>query len=161
MAGYFNNEKETQDVLSKHPDGQIWVHSGDLGYMDEDGFIFIKGRIKRMITLSTGHKVFPTQIEDVMGKNPHVYSCAAVGVKDRVNAQGQCPLAVVQLIEGADKEQVRKELFESFNKDLDAPSIPFDIWFIDEMPRTGMDKIAYGQLSDDYEAMIDKQAATV
>ena len=157
MAGYFHNEKESKEVMVEHPDGQVWIHSGDLGYMDEDGFIFIKGRIKRMITLSTGHKVFPTQIEDVMGKNPHVYSCAAVGVKDRVHAQGMNPLAVVQLAEGADSEQVKKELFESFNKDLDAPSIPFDIWFVDKMPRTSMDKIAYGQLSDDYEAMIDEQ----
>ncbi|MBQ7654169.1 MAG: acyl--CoA ligase [Clostridia bacterium] len=161
MAGYFNNEKETEEIMIKHPDGEIWVHSGDLGYMDEDGYIFIKGRIKRMIILFNGHKVFPTQIEDVMGKHECVYSCAAVGVKDRRNAQGQRPLAVVQLCDGADKDAVRKELFDSFNTALDSSSVPFDIWFIDKMPRTGMDKIAYGQLADDYEEMIDKQAATV
>lgn len=161
MAGYFNNEKETEEIMIKHPDGQVWVHSGDLGYMDEDGFIFIKGRIKRMITLFNGHKVFPTQIEDVMGKHESVYSCAAVGVRDRRNAQGQRPLAVVQLCDGADKEKVRQELIESFKTDLDSSSVPFEIWFIDKMPRTGMDKIAYGQLTDDYEAMIDQQTATV
>ena len=157
MAGYFNNPQETEEIMLKHPDGEIWVHSGDLGYMDEDGYIFITGRIKRMITLFNGHKVFPTQIEHVMGKHESVYSCAAVGVKDRRNAQGQRPLAVVQLCDGADKEKVRKELMDSFNNDLDFSSIPFDIWFTDKMPRTGMDKIAYGQLVDDYEAMIDQQ----
>ena len=161
MAGYFHNEKETEETMIKHPDGNMWVHSGDLGYMDEDGFIFIKGRIKRMITLFNGHKVFPTQIEDVIGKHRSVYSCAVVGVKDTTHAQGSRPLAVVQLQKDANESEVRKELTDSFITDLEESSRPFDIWFIDKMPRTGMDKIAYGQLVEDYEEMIDKNAVTV
>lgn len=60
MLGYLNNKEETDKVIRRHSDGTLWVHSGDIGHMDSDGFIYIKGRIKRMITLFNGHKIFPT-----------------------------------------------------------------------------------------------------
>lgn len=158
MAGYFNNPEETEKVMIKHPDGTVWIHSGDLGRMDKDGFVFIQGRIKRMITLFNGHKVFPTQVENVIGQNNDVQSCAVVGVKDRTHAQGEMPLAVVQLREGSDEGTVRSDLNASFMKDLDFSSRPFDIAFVKEMPHTGMEKINYNKLVEDYENMADANA---
>ena len=160
MAGYFKNQEETDNVMKVHPDGKVWVHSGDLGYIDEDGFVFIKGRIKRMITKFDGHKVFPPQIENVLGKNENVFSCAVVGVKDRQHTQGQAVLAVVQLKKGSDKEAVRQELIETLHRDVEERGVPFDVWVIDKMPRTGMDKIAYGTLSENYDKMMDEKEAT-
>lgn len=158
MAGYFNNPEETEKVMIKHPDGTVWIHSGDLGRMDKDGFVFIQGRIKRMITLFNGHKVFPTQVENVIGQNNDVQSCAVVGVKDRTHAQGEMPLAVVQLREGSDEGTVRSDLNASFMKDLDFSSRPFDIEFVKEMPHTGMEKINYNKLVEDYENTADANA---
>lgn len=88
MLGYLNNPEETEKVMVTHPDGTVWVHSGDLGCMDEDGFIFIKGRIKRMITCFDGHKIFPVQIESVIGMVNDVQSCAVVGVADTMPCEG-------------------------------------------------------------------------
>lgn len=66
MLKYTGDEEETEKVLVKHSDGQVWVHSSDIGYMDEDGFIFMKGRMKRMIVRPDGHNVWPSQIEAVI-----------------------------------------------------------------------------------------------
>ena len=68
MMGYLNNESETNDALQIHDDGHVWLHSGDLGYMDEDGFIFCKGRLKRMI-ITSGYNVYPSHIEEVIEKS--------------------------------------------------------------------------------------------
>ncbi len=152
MLGYLNNEAETNNVLCTHPDGKVWVHSGDVGYMDPDGFVYIKGRIKRMITRFDGHKVFPSYLESVIGKHPLVCSCAVVGVKDTMHAQGQSILAIIDAaIEDALKlEALKNELYQMCRIELEARSIPNDICFVNEMPHTGMGKIDYKKLADDY-----------
>lgn len=69
MKGYYNNSEETDKVLKVHKDGKVWMHSGDIGHMDEDGFLFIDGRIKRMIINHHGFKNFPPEIEKVLSKH--------------------------------------------------------------------------------------------
>ena len=154
MLGYLNNPEESKKVMIRHPDGLIWVHSGDLGSMDEDGFLFIKGRIKRMIIKFDGHKVFPVYIEGVIGSHPDVLSCAVVGVKDREHAQGQAVHAVVQLNSRTEAE-VRPELEAIMKKEIEARGIPSSIDFVDEMPHTGMGKIDYLKLAKDFDARMD------
>ena len=154
MLGYLNNPEESEKVMIRHPDGQVWVHSGDLGSMDEDGFLFIKGRIKRMIIKFDGHKVFPVYIEGVIGSHPDVLSCAVVGVKDREHAQGQAVHAVVQLKSRTETE-VRPELEAIMKKEIEARGIPSSIDFVDEMPHTGMGKIDYLKLAKDFDARMD------
>ena len=63
MKGYWNRPEETSYVMREHEDGTKWIHSGDLGYIDDEGFVFVIGRLKRMITRFDGHKVFPITIE--------------------------------------------------------------------------------------------------
>ena len=154
MLGYLNNPKESEKIMIKHPDGQVWIHSGDLGSMDEDGFLYIKGRIKRMIIKFDGHKVFPAYIEGVIGKHPDVMSCAVVGVKDRDHAQGQAVHAVVQLKSRTEAE-VRPELDKLMVDEIEARGIPASIDFVTEMPHTGMGKIDYLKLAKDFDARMD------
>ena len=154
MLGYLNNPKESEKIMIRHPDGQVWIHSGDLGSMDEDGFLYIKGRIKRMIIKFDGHKVFPAYIEGVIGKHPDVMSCAVVGVKDRDHAQGQAVHAVVQLKSRTESE-VRPELDKLMVDEIEARGIPASIDFVTEMPHTGMGKIDYLKLAKDFDARMD------
>ena len=158
MIGYLNNQEETDNVMRLHPDGKVWIHSGDVGYMDEDGFLYIKGRIKRMITMYDGHKVFPVQLEGIFGKHPDVEACAVVGAKDPTHVQGEVPILYVKLNPGADRETAEKEIKAIYN-DIELRSLPYDLVFIDEMPREGMGKIAYQQLSDLYNEKQDQAKA--
>ena len=80
MLGYYNDEKETNDILRIHSDGNIWLHSGDIGVMDSDGFITYKQRLKRMI-VSSGYNVYPSQIEEVLDKHPAVLASSVIGVQ--------------------------------------------------------------------------------
>ena len=154
MLGYLNNPEESEKVMIRHPDGQVWIHSGDLGSMDRDGFLYIKGRIKSMIIKFDGHKVFPVYIEGVIGSHPDVMSCAVVGVKDREHAQGQAVHAVVQLKSRTEAE-VRPELEAMMKKEIEARGIPSSIDFVNDMPHTGMGKIDYRKLAKDFDARLD------
>ena len=151
MMGYLNNPEETANVLRVHPDGQVWIHSGDVGVMDEDGYIYIKGRIKRMITMFDGHKVFPTQLENTIGKHQGVISCAVVGVQDPSKNQGQMPVGIIKIKDGLDAEQVIQEVTETIQKEVEVRSWLSDLITVEDMPHTGMGKIDYKKLAEDYE----------
>ena len=151
MMGYLNNPEETANVLRVHPDGQVWIHSGDVGVMDEDGYIYIKGRIKRMITMFDGHKVFPTQLENTIGKHQGVISCAVVGVQDPSKNQGQMPVGMIKIKDGLGAEQVIQEVTETIQKEVEVRSWLSDLITVEDMPHTGMGKIDYKKLAEDYE----------
>lgn len=95
MLGYFKNEENTKNVLRKHSDGNIWVHTGDLGHIDKDGFLFVDGRIKEMITRYDGFKIYPSLIEKVIYSCDDVASCKVVGIDDIHHNQGQSPKAFI------------------------------------------------------------------
>ncbi len=149
MKGYFNNAKETELVMRKHPDGKYWIHSGDIGYMDNDGFLFVNGRTKRMITRFDGHKIFPVNIESLVSEHPYVRNCCAVGITDRIHGQGQVPLALVNLSD-CDKDAVCKEIFDICNAQLEERGKPVAIVSVDDIPLTGMGKNDYRTLERIY-----------
>lgn len=161
MKGYYNNPEETAHVMRLHDDGKVWVHSGDIGYIDEDGFIFIKGRVKRMITRFDGHKVFPVVIEGAINGFETVVNCVVVGVDDRDRTQGQYPMAIVQLAEGVIDAQVEcRRIFRICNEMLEERGRPVGIIPIDEIPLTGMGKNDFRALEKqykhfDYKSLID------
>ncbi len=151
MKGYFNKPEETAYVMRKHEDGQVWIHSGDLGYMDEDGFLYIKGRIKRMITRFDGHKVFPVNLESVITDLPDVHNCAVVGVDDKEHSQGQYPMALVELIKGVDQDAVCKRIFDYCNEHAEERGRPVAVVAAEALPLTPMGKVDNKKLEAEYK----------
>jgi len=141
MRGYFNNPEETANVMRRHPDGRVWVHSGDLGHMDEDGFLFFDGRIKYVIPRFDGHKNFPVQIEQVVMRHPDVANCAVVGVRDREHSQGMYPLVVAVLKEQSKPaDEARIEILQLCEDVLEERGQPCDVVIVDEIPLTQFGK---------------------
>jgi len=101
MLGYHNNPEETANVLKQHKDGELWIHTGDLGKIDRDGFIHIIGRMKNMIIRHDGFKVFPKMIEEAIGSHQLVEACKVVGVRNYNYQQGEEPKAHIILKDGA------------------------------------------------------------
>lgn len=154
MLGYLNNPEETARVMRRHPDGTVWIHSGDLGYMDADGFVYIKGRMKRIIIRHDGHKVFPTHLEGIIGGCGKVEACAVVAVRDRERAQGKLPMAFVKLRDSIPHERfqaIRDEILALCNAQLPLKDRLYDLAFVPELPHTAVGKIDYRRLEDDYE----------
>ena len=154
MKGYYNNEAETKHVMRKHADGKVWIHSGDIGTIDEDGFVYIQGRVKRMITRFDGHKVFPVTIESFIGEHELVHSCSVIGVNDRERTQGQYPMAVVELVSGVDvsrREEICREIYHRCQEQLEERGRPVAVVCVDEVPLTAMGKNDYRTLEKDYK----------
>lgn len=149
MKGYFRNIKETEYVMRKHPDGKYWIHSGDIGYLDEDGFLFVNGRIKRMITRFDGHKIFPVNIESLVSEHPKVRNCCAIGITDMTHGQGKVPLVLLALAD-CDKEATCREIFNICDTQLEERGKPVGIVSVDNIPLTGMGKNDYRALEKEY-----------
>ena len=146
MVGYYEKEIETNNIIRQHEDGLMWVHSGDIGYIDEDGFVFIKDRIKRIIIRHDGFKVFPSLIEKTVSTNKNVISNCAVGIADNSHRQGKLPIVFAVLDDSTNKESTKAELFELCKKELPEYVQPIDFVFIDKMPLTSVGKIDYRAL---------------
>jgi len=154
MAGYHNKPEETANVMQRHADGKIWIHSGDIGTIDEDGFIYIRGRIKQIIIKFDGHKVFPVSIEGILNRHKAVGECAVVGIPDPDHAQGEVPLGIVELkstLTGeVDLEKLRLELLALCDEMCEERGRPADIVFIPKMLYTGLNKHDYRKLGELY-----------
>ena len=149
MKGYYNNQGETDYVMRKHDDGQVWIHSGDIGYIDEDGFVYIQGRVKRMITRFDGHKVFPVTIESFIAEHELVHSCSVIAVDDKERLQGQYPMAVIELNAGVDvskRDEICKEIYQKCQEQLEERGRPVAVVCVDEVPLTAMGKNDYRTL---------------
>ncbi|MBR6558617.1 MAG: acyl--CoA ligase [Clostridia bacterium] len=151
MKGYFNRSEETDIVMRRHGDGRIWVHSGDIGYMDEDGFLFVEGRIKRMITRFDGHKVFPINIESLVSEHQAVRNCVVIGINDRDHVQGQYPMALVELANGSDSDKICREIFDICNARLEERGKPVAVVSVDSVGLTGFGKNDYRVFEKGFE----------
>ena len=151
MIGYMDNPKETAMALKKHADGRVWLHTGDLGIMDEDGFVYFRQRIKRMI-ITSGYNVYPSQIENVIdGFDKVLYSCV-IGVKDPYKVQKV--KAFVVLKPGVEpSDAVKEELMAWCRKQIAKYAMPYDIEFRSELPKTLVGKVAYRTLEEEENQM--------
>lgn len=141
MMEYVNQPEETKNTLRLHDDGRVWLHTGDLGMMDESGFVYFRQRIKRMI-ISSGYNVYPSQIENVLDSHEYVHSSCVIGVPDPFSVQK--PKAFVVLNDGVPASNVTKlELFRYCRKFIAKYAMPREIEFRTELPKTGVGKIAY------------------
>lgn len=146
MMGYLNNESETNDALQVHDDGHIWLHTGDLGCMDEDGFIFYKGRQKRMIVKS-GYNIYPSQIEEVIEAHPAVLQCTVVGVPHPY--KHEVPKAFIVLKSGYHSLLVKNQIKEHCKKNLAKHMQPYEIVYRKSLPKTKLGKVDFKALQSD------------
>ena len=151
MKGYYNKPEETAILLRRHPDGRVWAHTGDMGYLDEDGFVYLDSRIKRMIIRHDGFKVFPSMIENVVSRHPAVHQCSVVGCTDKDHTQGRLPFVYIVLKSDttAKKKQVIRELERMCAEELPEYVQPVAYKFISSMPMTPVGKVDYRQLEAD------------
>ena len=151
MKGYYENPVETDYVLRKHADGETWVHSGDLGYMDKEGRLFILDRMKRIIVRHDGFKIFPSVIKDIIADNPAVALCEVIGVRDYSHVQGKLPKAFIVLKdEYLDKEdavlhQINRECAEKLSEYY----LPITFETRRELPLTLIGKVDYKALENE------------
>ena len=144
MMGYLDNEEETNEVLEKDKKGRIWVHTGDMGYVNNDGILFFVQRIKRLIIVS-GYNVFPSHIEDVLNKNEYILNSCVVGIQHPYKIQ--VPKAYIVLKEGVkDSLKVKSEIKEYCKKNLAQYMLPKEYVFRKSLPKTIIGKVDYKEL---------------
>ena len=149
MLEYVNHPEETASTLQKHADGLTWVHTGDLGVMDADGFIYFRQRIKRMIVTS-GYNVYPSQVENILDQHEHVHMSCVIGVKDPYKMQKV--KAFIVLKPGIQpSEQVKQQILDYCKKNIAKYAMPYEIEFRDELPKTLVGKVAYRILEEEEE----------
>lgn len=144
MEGYLNNEEENKTTLQLHDDGKIWLHTGDLGKVDENGIIHYIQRLKRMI-ISSGFNVYPSQIEKVLKTDSRIDNCVVVGQPHPYKVE--VPVAYIVLKKDVKKDsKLKKELKALCIKNLARHSIPSKFEFKDELPKTLIGKIDFKSL---------------
>ncbi len=144
MKGYLNNEEETKKMLRKHKDGNIWLHTGDIGYIATNGIVYYTQRLKRMIVVS-GFNVYPAVIEQTLEKHPAVKKACVIGIPHQYKMH--VPKAFLLLEEGyKENSRLKRELKELCKKELSVYSIPKEFEVRKEFPKTLYSKIDYKAL---------------
>ena len=147
MMGYLDAPEETANTLKLHADGRIWLHTGDIGTMDADGFFYFKLRLKRMIK-SSGMNVYPAQVEEVLYKHPAVLKACVIGVPDEQQVQRVKGFVVLK-DPGQAGPEMEKELVAHCRKDLILWSCPREIEFRETLPTTLVGKVAFNVLEQE------------
>ena len=147
MMCYMDNPEETDHTLRRHADGRVWMHSGDLGKMDEDGFVYFSQRIKRMIVTS-GYNVYPGQLENVIDGHEKVLLSFVIGVKDPYKIQ-KVKAFVVLRPDYEPSDAIRDEILEYCRGHIAKYAMPYDIEFRAELPKTLVGKVAYRVLEEE------------
>ena len=156
MKEYMHHPEETAQTLRRHADGLKWVYTGDLGVMDEQGFVYFKGRAKRMIVTS-GYNVYPAQLENILDAHPLVQMSCVIGVPDPYRMQKV--KAFVKLVPDAEPtEETRQILLDYCRQQIAKYAMPYDISFKDEMPKTLVGKVAYRVLEEEELAKHKEEA---
>lgn len=146
MLGYLDNEKETNEMLQIHKDGMIWLHTGDMGMMDEDGVIYYRQRIKRMI-ISSGYNVYPAHVEQVIEEHPAVMKCTVIGIPHPYKIE--VPKAYIVLKNGYNPLTVRKSIKEHCKKNLASYAIPYEFEYRKSLPKTLIGKVDFKKLQEE------------
>ena len=147
MREYVHHPEETAQALRTHDDGLTWVYTGDLGSMDAQGFVYFKGRAKRMIVTS-GYNVYPAQIENILDANELVQMSCVIGVPDSYKMQKV--KAFIKLIPGVEpSDATRQSILAYCRKHIAKYAMPYDIEFRDDLPKTLVGKVAYRVLEEE------------
>ena len=147
MMGYLNDEEETNDALKVHKDGKLWLHTGDIGCIDKDGFVYFKSRLKRII-ISSGYNIYPSYIEGIINKHEYVSTSTVVAVPDKYRGQIAKAFVVLKKEVKLD-ENVEKEIKDYCKKYIAKYAMPRIFEFRKELPKTLVGKIAYTVLEEE------------
>ena len=145
FLGYYHNQGATDNLIRRHSDGSIWIHTGDTGHVEDNGDLYVVGRKKRMIVRHDGTKVFPIEIETVLLQCPEVKSCAVVGTTDAAHNQSGVPVAYV--VANTDKSSEKKKIQKYCKQHLPVYLQPERIIFLKDLPTTNIGKVDYSKLS--------------
>ena len=155
MQEYMNHPEETAQTLRTHADGLTWVYTGDLGVMDNEGFIYFRGRAKRMI-ITSGYNVYPSQLENILDAHEFVQMSCVIGVPDPYKMQKV--KAFVKLSPDVPaNEETKQELLSYCRKHIAKYAMPYDIEFREDMPKTLVGKVAYRVLEEEELVRIKAQ----
>ncbi len=150
MKEYIKHPEETAQTLRRHADGLTWVYTGDLGVMDNEGFIYFRGRSKRMI-ISSGYNIYPAQLENIFDAHELVQMSCVIGVPDAYRMHR--PKVFVTLKPGVPAtEETRKAIMDYAARHIAKYAMPKELEFRDSLPRTLVGKVAYRQLEEEEEA---------
>ena len=147
MKEYLNNPEETSKTLIKHKDGITWLHTGDIGCMDKDGFIYFKQRLKRMI-VSSGYNIYPSYVEEIICKHPMVDACVVIGIPHEYKKQVAKAYVVLKKGEKG-TASVKKQIKKYCEERLAKYSWPYEYEFRDSLPTTLVGKVAYKELEEE------------
>ncbi len=148
MEGYYNDKEETDNTLKLHEDGKYYVHSGDLGMVDQDGFFFFKGRIKRMI-ITNGYNVFPLELENALEGNELIDRACVIGIPDEVRGE-RVKAYLVLKDKQMDKNIVIQTIKDYMKTKVARYALPKEYEIIDELPKTKIGKV-------DYRVLLNKE----
>ena len=155
MMGYLDNPKDTNEILRKHPDGHIWLHTGDMGRMTDEGIFYYEQRIKRMI-ISSGFNVYPNQIESVICEHEAVLNCTVIAIPHPYKQQ--VAKAFVVLKEGySDNIFTRNSIKEHCKKHLSKFSLPYEYEFRKSLPKTLIGKVDFKKLQEEEDKKRNKK----
>jgi len=150
MLGYLDQPEETADTLKTHSDGRIWIHTGDIASMDEDGFFYFKLRLKRMIK-SSGMNVYPAQVEDILYGHPDVKDACVIGVPDREQVE-KVKAFVIMKDPSKETEEMKTELITHCRQSLIKWSCPREVEFRSELPQLLLEDSIQELEEDELEA---------
>ena len=146
MQGYYHDEEETNKVLVKHPDGKVWLHTGDMCFIDEKGDIYYRQRLKRVYKIS-GYLVYPSFIEESFRVMPEIQDCCVIGKEDGGKTMLKLFVVKNKKFRFDDEAELTEKIKEFGEQNLSKWSVPREIVYIDELPRTKIGKVDYKMLS--------------
>lgn len=149
MMGYLNNNEETDNVLRKHENGEVWLHTGDIGYIAPNGIVYYTQRLKRMIVVS-GFNVYPSSIEEVIAKHESVDKVCVIGIPHQYKMH--VPKAFIVLKKGIEPTaKIKKEIIDMCKESLSVYSQPKYFEFRDSLPKTLYGKVDFKELEKEEE----------
>ena len=144
MMGYLGDEAETAQTLRLHDDGKLWLHTGDLGYIGEDGLVYFAQRLKRMI-ISSGYNIYPTHLESIINSHEAVLTSTVIGIDHPY--KGQVPKAFIVLKPGYKAgRRIEREIRELLERNIPIYALPAAYEFRDKLPQTKIGKVAFREL---------------
>lgn len=146
MLGYLDNEKETNEMLQIHKDGLVWLHTGDIGMMSDEGILYYKQRLKRMI-ISSGYNIYPSYVEEVIESHPSVLKCSVVGIPHPYKVE--VPKAFIVLKNDYNPLTVKASIKEYCKKNLASYAIPREFEFRKSLPKTLIGKVDFKRLREE------------